>query len=198
MLERQALLEAAARAMAGGFGQMSLRGLARELGVSLAALQHHTATKDDLLDAVLAEVVVPRMAADRQRLEAAGQATSADLHGIVLGRLRSLVVHGALVASILQEEGEGTSERRQRVLAAIDSERRQVLAGFERLADLGVIRRISPAVWTAISVFAVPAVGRALPALPAFDLGVDVDPEAVLSGVADLLVHGLLPGQEKH
>ncbi|MGN6330838.1 MAG: TetR/AcrR family transcriptional regulator [Motilibacteraceae bacterium] len=204
VLRREDLLTAAAREFAKGYGQTSVRALARELGVSLAAVQHHAPTKESLLDAVMAEVVLPQMRADRSRLEQAARERATegpDVEALVLGRIRSLVVHGAVVASVLLDEGPGAAPRRARVLAAVDPERLAVLAVLDRLADVGVIRRVDPAVWTAVSLFAVPAVGRGLSVLPLLSgtgagsgSSTGRSPEDVLAGLADLLVRGLLPG----
>jgi AcrR family transcriptional regulator len=205
VLLREDLLARAAAAFAHGYAQTSVRALARELGVSLAAVQHHAPTKEALLDAVLEEVVLPQMRADRRRLEDAvrGRAEQADgrpdVGALVLGRIRSLVVHGAVVASVLLDDGPGAGPRRARVLAAVDPERLAVLAVLDRLADVGVIRRVDPAVWTVVSLFAVPAVGRGLRVLPALTglsapgAAATVRPDDVLAGLADLLVRGLLP-----
>ncbi|MGN6243453.1 MAG: TetR/AcrR family transcriptional regulator [Motilibacteraceae bacterium] len=199
VLRREDLLAAAAREFAKGYAQTSVRALARELGVSLAAVQHHAPTKESLLDAVMAEVVLPQMRADRSRLEQAARERAGerpDVEALVLGRIRSLVLHGAVVAGVLLDDGPGAQPRRARVLAAVDPERLAVLAVLDRLADLGVIRRVDPAVWTVVSLFAVPAVGRGLSVLPLLSglgSGPDHGPDQVLSGLADLLVRGLLP-----
>lgn len=195
VLRREDLLAAAAREFANGYGQTSVRALARELGVSLAAVQHQAPTKESLLDAVMAEVVLPQMRADRGRLEQAALEHAGerpDVEALVLGRIRSLVLHAAVVAGVLLDDGPGAAPRRARVLAAVDPERVAVLEVLDRLADVGVIRRVDPAVWTVVSLFAVPAVGRGLAVLPLLS-GADRSPEDVLAGLADLLVRGLLP-----
>jgi AcrR family transcriptional regulator len=80
-LSRERVLRAAmARADAGGLAALSMRQLARELGVEAMSLYNHVANKDDLLDGmvdlVFDEIGLPRCGADwttvmRQRALAA-------------------------------------------------------------------------------------------------------------------------------
>src|SRR6185503_21216238 len=75
---RRALLDAALREVAErGVKDISLRALARAVGVSPRAPYRHFQTKDDLLAAVAAEGFVEYEARVRSELEAAGPGVAA-------------------------------------------------------------------------------------------------------------------------
>ncbi len=68
-LSRQRALDvAAALADAGGIGSLTMRRLARELGVEAMSLYHHVANKDEILDGmidiVFSEIELPPVSAD--------------------------------------------------------------------------------------------------------------------------------------
>lgn len=69
--QRERLLEAALRSFADeGIGATSLRALARETGLTPAMLNYYFGTKDRLIDAVIAERLMPVIAELKQRMAA--------------------------------------------------------------------------------------------------------------------------------
>jgi len=175
---------------------MSVRALARELGVSQAAVQHHAPTKEALLCAVIDEVVVPQLAHARTTAAslAAGPATSPEqVRALVRQRIEALVAGGGLVQAVLADTSSGCVRRQARLLAALRPERQAALQSLATLADLGVTRRVSPTTWTVLSIAAIPAIAQAWQVLERVDPELAVDRDQVLGEVADLLVLGLLP-----
>jgi AcrR family transcriptional regulator len=95
---RAALLESAERTLAhGGAGELSLRELARQVGVSHAAPRRHFADKQALLDA-LAEDGFERLGSElRDALAAAGPAFDARLLAFARAYVRFATEHAALL-----------------------------------------------------------------------------------------------------
>src|SRR3954469_19753524 len=92
---RAALLEAAERALARG-GELSLRELAREVGVSHAAPRRHFAGKQALLDA-LAEDGFERLGNDLRGAMADADGFDARLRAFVRAYVRFATEHAALL-----------------------------------------------------------------------------------------------------
>jgi AcrR family transcriptional regulator len=93
---RSALLEAAERSL-GGSGELSLRELAREVGVSHAAPRRHFADKQALLDA-LAEDGFDRLGRELDAaMGAAGGSLREQLGAFARAYVRFATVHGALL-----------------------------------------------------------------------------------------------------
>ena len=199
VLRRDELLEAAAVAFSHGYAAMSVRALARDLGVSQSAVQHHAATKQDLLFAVIDEVVVPSLMITGQgvaSLAGAGGGSSSSVQGsvrrLIRARVDGLVAHGGIVLSVMSDRSRGSDERRARLVAALEPARIAALGALGALARSGAIRPVSVAAWTALTIAAIPALAQAWFMLERIEPGLDVDRDAVLDEVTDLLVLGLL------
>ena len=194
VLDRQELLEAAARQFARGYGACSVRALARELGVSQSAVQHHARTKQDLLQAVVDEVVVPRARAALVRAhDLVREGQDAGPNGLTLllrDRVSDLATHAGLVSAVLGDRSAGSDGRRRLVLDALRPLREQGSAALWALADQGLSRPLSPVTWMALSLWALPALTQAWPVLTELGLADDRSLEDVLSEVADLLTWG--------
>lgn len=203
VLRRDELLEAAAVAFSHGYAAMSVRALARDLGVSQSAVQHHAATKQDLLFAVIDEVVVPSLMITGQgvaSLAGAGGGSSSSSSSSVQGSVRrlirarvdGLVAHGGIVLSVMSDRSRGSDERRARLVAALEPARIAALGALGALARSGAIRPVSVAARTALTIAAIPALAQAWFMLERIEPGLDVDRDAVLDEITDLLVLGLL------
>lgn len=199
VLRRDELLEAAAVAFSHGYAAMSVRALARDLGVSQSAVQHHAATKQDLLFAVIDEVVVPSLMITGQgvaSLAGAGGGSSSSVQGsvrrLIRARVDGLVAHGGIVLSVMSDRSRGSDERRARLVAALEPARIAALGALGALARSGAIRPVSVAAWTALTIAAIPALAQAWFMLERIEPGLDVDRDAVLDEITDLLVLGLL------
>lgn len=199
VLRRDELLEAAAVAFSHGYAAMSVRALARDLGVSQSAVQHHAATKQDLLFAVIDEVVVPSLMITGQgvaSLAGAGGGSSSSVQGsvrrLIRARVDGLVAHGGIVLSVMSDRSRGSDERRARLVAALEPARIAALGALGALARSGAIRPVSVAARTALTIAAIPALAQAWFMLERIEPGLDVDRDAVLDEITDLLVLGLL------
>jgi len=197
VLDRQELVEAAARQFARGYGACSVRALARELGVSQSAVQHHARTKQDLLQVVVDELVVPRARAALVRShDLVREGPDAGPTGLALllrDRVSALATHAGLVSAVLGDRSAGSDVRRRLVLDALRPLREQGSAALRALADRGLSRPLSPATWTALSLWALPALAQAWPVLDELGLTDDRSLEDMLSEVADLLTWGAAP-----
>jgi AcrR family transcriptional regulator len=199
VLLRSDLLDAAAEAFGAGYAAMSVRALARRLGVSQATVQHHAATKQLLLYAVIDELVVPRLAETRARaatlpgrVGAAPEARESPVWGLMRARIEGLARHGGVVTAVLTDTSRGSDARRQYLLDALAPQRAAALATLQTLGDENVTRRISPTTWSVLTLVMVPSLAQAWPLLPQVDPGLRLDVDAVLDDVADVLVLGLL------
>lgn len=197
MLRREDLLAVAAESFAQGYAATSVRALARQLGVSQSAVQHHAATKEDLLRAVVDEVLVPSLAATRDVALAVPSSSHARpedaLRSLVRARVEALATHGGLVLAVLTDTSRGADARREHLLRALAPTRESALGALRGLASSGVTRQLSTTTWTVVTAVMVPALAQAWPLLDRLEPGAEVDRAAVLDEVADLLVHGLLP-----
>ncbi len=197
VLERQELLEAAARQFARGYGACSVRALARELGVSQSAVQHHARTKQDLLQAVVDELVVPRAHAALVRanglVREGADAGPAGLPLLLRDRVSALATHAGLVSAVLGDRSAGSDVRRRLLLDALRPLHEQGTVALRALADQGLSRPLTPATWMALSLWALPALSQAWPALSGLGLTGEQSLEDMLSEVADLLAWGAVP-----
>jgi AcrR family transcriptional regulator len=195
-LLRSDLLAAAAVAFAQGYAATSVRALARELGVSQAAVQHHASTKQDLLFAVIDEVVVPSLTATGEVVASlahdADRSVQGSVRALVRSRVDGLVAHGGIVLSVMSDRSRGSDVRREHLVAALAPARTGALTALGALAGSGVIRPVSVAAWTALTTAAIPALAQAWFMLDRIEPGLDVDRSAVLDEITDLLVLGLL------
>lgn len=200
VLPREQLIKTAALHFAHfGYVGTSLRTLANELGVSLAAIQYHTATKEELLYAVIDEEVVPQISSSRDTARSIGQnfepsslkdpKTLEIATQIVSKRLTSLTT-SAVIAGVLKDNSKGSQERRQYALKAMAAQREASMEALATYRRIGAMREISNAMWTLVSMVIVPAIGSALPVLETYGIsGVSVD--ELLQEFAEVLTTGL-------
>ena len=196
MLRRDDLLAVAARHFSHGYAATSVRGIARELGVSQSAVQHHAPTKDALFAAVIDEVIVPRLAQARGLAAALADAPgdpAEQVAVLVRSRMDTLVAQGGIVLTVMSDTSPGAEQRRERLLAAISTQRDAALGALSTMAERGVTRPVSVTAWTVLSIAAIPAIAQAWPMLERLGPDLVVDRAAVLDEIADLLVRGLLP-----
>jgi AcrR family transcriptional regulator len=189
---REAIIQAALRATAAnGTPGLALRAIARELGVSLPAVQRHFPTKDDLwracVDAVLAEMP---------------EAPAPGVHrpeAMVAEHLRYQIERSALrlglSAAMWSDQEPGAAERRAYLRersAPVLRERRQLLeAGQAR----GVLRPVAPDVVLALFAFGLSSLATCrVPLREVF--GIDLDDEEqrdrFTAALSDVLLHGLM------
>ena len=193
---RPELLGVAARVIGrDGLAKSSMRGIAREAGVSLGTLQHHFSTKETLWKAVIDELIVP---AEQQFHAASGPAEL--VAEIVRQRLASAVRSPGLAGRLLTD---GSAEGEVVLDYLVDATRsgravsRQLL---ERAIEVGVLRRVDPDALLAVFGVALPALAsskNALHKLFDIDLDDDADRERLSLALSDILLHGLLPEEPR-
>lgn len=178
-----------------GLNGTSMRGVAREAGVSLATLQHHFRTKDLLWKAVIDEVVVP---AEVRPPQATPDAQSF-FTKVVRERLGDAVRHPGLTGRVLADgspQGVALLEYLMDATQEIRAQDRQ------RITMAVAVGRLRPIDVDALIVL----LGVALPVLSSSKQAIrllvgpnleDDEQRAQLSdAISDILLFGLLPRTE--
>lgn len=116
---RGKLLSAAARLFREkGFQRTTVRDIAREVGIQSGSLFHHFSSKEDILSAVMVEVI--RFNTDRLRAAVDGLADPvAQLRALVEGELQAIVGDTGEAMSVLVYEWRCLSEDKQREALAL-------------------------------------------------------------------------------
>lgn len=177
------LLDLALDALAaGGYRSLSMRGLARQLGVSLASVQNRFATKHD----------VWRAAVDRVTVVEPHDPTDMPLNEVIRNQLSWSRTHPGLLHAVLADDAPGHDERH----AYIAEKMRPAVASAQQLLPelrrLGLARNIDPAVLMAVMLTG-PGMIAALPKEIAAMIGLDTEStDQVADGLADLLLLGVL------
>ncbi len=194
-MSRASLLEIAARQIAvHGFVRTTFRSIAAEAGVSYGSVQHHFPTKRQLWSALVAEVLLPAQRASRP------VASEHDLRRVLTERVRArieaAVLRPGLSAAILTDASEGAEARLEELAAALQSDRAAEREVLRSLIAADELRAVDEVAVMAILGIALTTLSSAKPAMAAL-LGVDMDDaharERLASGIADILLHGLLP-----
>lgn len=191
---RDAIVTAALASLtASGAAGLVLRDVARRLSVSLATIQRHFRTRDDLWRACVDHVVEHQPFTD-------GAAAAATVTDGVSGFLRYLVnrttQYPFATAALWNDEGAGAAERLEYLYSRMAPVIERARARFGVVTEAGAVRPIAPEVLFALLSLGVSSLGRsqgALRELFGVDLADDVARTAFADGVADLLLFGLLP-----
>lgn len=206
-VDRAKILAAATAELArAGYAGLSLRGLARELGVSLGAVQHHFATKDVLWAAVVDQLAGPGPPDAADALDwpdrpgaRDGADEPVDPEAALAEGLRRLVTraatHPGLGAAIWNDTSDGADERlellRRRVQPQLDAGRAQIEAAIAA----GAARPVDPDAVLVLVGLGVASIASAPEALRRL-FGIDLDDEdatvRLARAVADVLLHGVL------
>ena len=192
---RALLLEIAARQIGlHGFDRTTFRGIAAEAGVSYGSVQHHFPTKAQLWSALVEEVLLPAHRASRPVSNE--QDIRLLLTETVRARVEASVLRPGLSAAILTDRSEGAEERLAEIATVLRAEREAERASLRAAMAVGLLRPIDEAAVMAVMGIALTTLSSAKPAMATL-IGVDMDDEAarerLAHGIADLLLHGLLP-----
>lgn len=183
MFDDEDLLDRALDALArGGYRSLSMRGLARELGVSLASVQHRYPTKDDLWRAA-----VDRMLGDETRV-----IVDRPFPDAVRERMAQSAERPSLLFALLSDDAPGREERLAYIAARLRPALDEANELFDTVRELGLTRDVDINVLVALMLIGV----GALAALPEavtkeFDLGPD-PAERLAAGFADIVLNGIL------
>jgi len=192
---RASLLEIAARQIGvHGFARTTFRGIAAEAGVSYGSVQHHAPTKKQLWSALVEEVLLPAHRASR------AVSSEDEIRRVLTERVRArveaAVLRPGLSAAILTDTSEGAGARLAELASALQADRAVEREMLRSLIAAGQLRAVDEVAVAAVLGVALTTLSSAKPAMAAL-LGLDMDDaasrERLARGIADLLLHGLLP-----
>lgn len=190
---REALLDEAARMIGErGFEGTSVRGLAQALGVSHGTVQRHFATKSELWQALVDEVLVPNVVAGRGR---PGETIETGL-AAEIGRHLSQDGTPGLTGAILTDGSPGANDRLKILGRGLIPFRRANVAGLQGRIANGELRNVNPQALMAVVGIAMATLGSSATALRTIvgvDLDDDVERDRITRDITDLLLYGLLP-----
>ena len=194
-VSRATLLAIAARQIgAHGFARTTFRGIAEAAGVSYGSVQHHFPTKKQLWSALVEEVLLPAHRAARP------VSSDEDIRRVltekVRARVEAAVLRPGLSAAILTDTSEGAGARFDELASALEGDRTAEREMLRALIEGGQLRPVDEVAVMAILGVALTTLSSAKPAMAAL-LGLDMDDaaarERLARGIADILLHGLLP-----
>ncbi len=195
VVSREDLLAAAMQLIAvNGFDGTSVRGLAKEVGVTHGTVQHHFPTKDDLWRAIVDEVLVPELSELRETRDESAP-VDARVGAILGARIRAAASRPGLPGTVLLDASEGGRERLAYLAAALEPFQSSRGGAMDAAAS-GRLRSVDPAALRALIGIGLPLLASAHEALRIM-LGIDLDDaeqrEAFADGLTDILLHGILP-----
>ena len=178
-----------------GTAGLSLREVARRLGVSLPTVQRHFATKDDLwracVDSVLADALRALPDSDEVGTSVPGEGLARYVRHVVA---RSRAVP-SITAAVLNDAEPGGKERLDYLSEQARPLFARARAGLERAIATGVARPVDPGALMALlglGLSSVASSGEGLKRLFGIDLDDEDQAEAFARDVADLVLHGFL------
>jgi len=185
-----AIVDAALDALAdGGYRSLTMRGVARSVGVSLATIQHHFPTKDDLWKAAVDHI-------NDDAIERRSNVDPLDLAGRLETFLEPGLGRPGLLPALLADRSPGSDERLRYLAARLAD---AVADPAERMRDLeadGVIRQFDHRAMFVLLTIGVGAIGgsaEATRAIAGFDLTTTEGRRRLARGLADILGLGILP-----
>ncbi|MDW3218111.1 MAG: TetR/AcrR family transcriptional regulator [Acidimicrobiales bacterium] len=183
VFDEEQLLDLALDALAsGGYRSLSMRGVARELGVSLASVQHRHPTKDHLW----------RAAVDRILDGAAVSVIDGPFADVVRRRLATSADRPSLLFALLTDDAPGAAERLAYLADRLRPAVEEARSTFSDAHDAGIIRPIDIEVFVALMMVGVGALA-AMPKAVTDVLGLGADPHGRLAeGFADIVLQGVV------
>ena len=192
-ITRAELLDTAQRMIAEkGFDGTSIRGLAREAGITHGTVQHHFPTKQALWQAVVDEVIVPDIEAAVSQLS---DNASGGVEAAIATRLRQALTKQGLSGALLLDNTDGALERSTYLAEATQPSRSEGNAQIRSLAAAGALRPVNPTAISALDI-ALFCLGSASDALRTFldiDITDDKQREALVADITDIYLYGLIP-----
>lgn len=185
---RSDIVGAALAAIAdGGYAGLTMRGVARSIGASLATVQRHFATKDELwrgaVDTFLDGFEPPALAGSTDSL----------VRGIeeLLGRGSK---HPGLITALLSDRAPGYDERFAYIAGRLAHRQAGPLAAIADLQQAGKVRDVDARallLLLTVGVGAIASASIATDRLYGFDLDDPGDRRRLATALADILDHGL-------
>ncbi len=193
-VDTASIVDAALDALAdGGYPTLTMRGVARTLGVSLATIQHHYPTKDDLWRAAVDHLT-------DDAIERRSQVDPTDLAGKISTFLEQGAARPGLLAALLSDHSPGSPDRVDYIAGRFTTalvEPTERLRSFE--AD-GVTRQFDHRALFALITIGVGSIAGAADAVKTiygFDLSTERGRTDLATGLADIIGLGVLrrPGR---
>lgn len=177
----------------GGYPALTMRGVARTLGVSLATIQHHYPTKDDLWRAAVDHLT-------DDAIERRSHVDPTDLAGKISTFLEQGAARPGLLAALLSDHSPGSPDRIDYIAGRFTTalvEPTERLRSFE--AD-GVTRQFDHRALFALITIGVGSIAGAAGAVKTiygFDLSTERGRTDLATGLADIIGLGVLrrPGR---
>jgi AcrR family transcriptional regulator len=172
----------------GGYRGLSMRGVARTLGVSLSSIQHHYPTKDDLWRTAVDHLTTNAIARRRDR-------ELPDLARAISTLLEEQSSRPGLLAALLTDTDEGSAER---IAYLAEGFRRSLVGPTEELKgleELGLVRPVNATAFFALMTIGIGSIAGAADALKGiygFDITTDAGRTELAAALADILSLGLL------
>ena len=193
VITRAELLAIAQRMIAeNGFDATSIRGLAREAGITHGTVQHHFPTKQALWQAVVDEVIVPGIEAAVSQLS---DDASGGVETAIATRLRQALTNRGLTGAVLLDSTDGAHERLTYLADATQSSRAEGNTQIQSLTAAGALRPVNPTAISAVDI-ALFCLGSATDALRTFldiDISDDEQREALVADITDIYLYGVIP-----
>ena len=194
-MTRDAIVDTALRATAAnGCHCLALRQVARDLDVSLATVQRHFATKDDLwracIDTVLQEASPPDAAGN------GADGVEAELHGYLRAMIDRATVSPSATAAMWNDTRPGCDERIAYLVDKVRPRYEAYRHALEEAMANGGIRAIEPGAVLALVGLGITSMASAPVALRTlFDIDLDDERarDALAASLSDVLLHGMLP-----
>lgn len=193
VVTREELLVLFAKAMGkSGPARVSMRGVARDAGISLATLQNHFKTKPLLIKAVLDELISP--AENRPRANSTDVA--AFLRGVVHERLEGAARYPGLTAWLLINGLADQGELLEHLANTTEEIRRGDVARIKASMEAGLLQKHDVHAVVVLLGIALPLLSSATDAIARLvgpDLEKEPDRHKLADAIADVLLYGLLP-----
>lgn len=171
----------------GGYRALTMRGIARTLNISLSSVQNHFSTKDDLW----------RAAVDQLRtdtIERRHHAEFLNLAPAIMALLEDQTKRPGLLASLLTDNGEGSTERTAYVAETFRALLARPVQELEELEESGRTRHFNPDAFLAlmtIGIGSIAAASNVLEAIYGFDVSSEQGRTDLAKDFADILSLGI-------
>lgn len=188
--DRDDVVQAALEAMAvGGYPALSMRGVARSIGASLATVQRHFATKDELwraaVEAFFGGFALPT--------EITSERVLYDSIVMLLERGES---HAGMIMQALSDRSAGSTERFAHIADQLRARHEVIHAALTDAQDHGVIRRVDAGALLLllnVGLAAVASSSHAARELYGFELDDAADRRRLADSLVDIIGLGLAP-----
>jgi AcrR family transcriptional regulator len=199
VITRADLLAVAARIIGKyGFDRASIRLIAKEAGVSYGTVQYNFATKTELWEAVVDEIIVPALAKSRDALSSTTIGLLVEER--IRHRLKAAITRPGLSAAVLADRSEGSRERLAYLadaLAEMLEISRKRMRTLQVTGQLGAFDVDALMVVFGILIPSLSSYGLAMKLLIDVDIEVQEEREQLIIALTDILLYGILPRESQ-